>query len=131
MLVLRLLPLLLPLVLSARRGGASEARCRDGYRAEFVLDAEDAVKQGAVLLATAHAQSEEDCEEACCNETLCNLALREPNGACAMFDCVYKNRFVKREIYERAREREGREKGRKGEKLEGKMREGREGERKG
>ncbi|XP_072288336.1 kunitz-type protease inhibitor 1-like [Eucyclogobius newberryi] len=90
----RLLPLLLPLVLAVRRGRAADAHCVGGHRADFVLDAEDAVKQGAVLLATEHAQSPEECERACCNLPLCNLALMEPNGACALFDCVYRNRFI-------------------------------------
>ncbi|XP_055005721.1 kunitz-type protease inhibitor 1-like [Boleophthalmus pectinirostris] len=90
LLVLRVLPL----VVAVRRGGAADAACADGYRADFVLDAEEAVKQGAVLLNTAHAQNPEECERACCEDPLCNLALVEPNGACALFDCVYRNRFV-------------------------------------
>ncbi|CAL1585757.1 unnamed protein product [Knipowitschia caucasica] len=65
-----------------------------GYRADFVLDAEDAVAQGAVLLATVNAQSREECERACVDLPPCNLALSEPHDACALFDCVYRNRFV-------------------------------------
>lgn len=90
LLVLRLLPLLL----AVRRGGAEERACSGGFRSHFVLDTEDSVKQGAVLLATAQAQSREECERDCCLEPLCNLALMEPSGACALFDCVYRNRFV-------------------------------------
>ncbi|KAJ0026570.1 hypothetical protein NQD34_017570 [Periophthalmus magnuspinnatus] len=92
--LLVLLLVLLPLLVAVRRGGAADAYCSGGYRADFVLDTEDAVKQGAVLLATAHAQSSDECEGACCEDPLCNLALMEPNGACALFDCVYRNRFV-------------------------------------
>lgn len=58
LLVLRLLPLLL----AVRRGGAEERACSGGFRSHFVLDTEDSVKQGAVLLATAQAQSREECE---------------------------------------------------------------------
>lgn len=85
---------LLPLLLAVTRRGAAEGVCSGGYRADFVLDAEDSVKQGAVLLATTHAQSPEECERACCSDPLCGLALMEPNGACALFDCIYRNRFV-------------------------------------
>lgn len=85
--------LLLSLLGAAQRGGA-ETRCSGGYRADFVMDAEDAVKRGAVLLATAHAQSPDECESACCSEQLCNLALMEPSGTCSLFDCVHRNRFV-------------------------------------
>uniref|UniRef100_A0A8C6SLM1 Uncharacterized protein n=1 Tax=Neogobius melanostomus TaxID=47308 RepID=A0A8C6SLM1_9GOBI len=72
----------------------AEPHCSGGYRADFVLDTEDALKSGAVLLDTPQAQSPEECETACCGETLCNLALMEPNGACTLFNCVYRNVFV-------------------------------------
>lgn len=74
--------------------GAEQTRCRGGYRAKFVLDAEDAVARGAVLLSTAHVQSPYECESACCSDPLCNLALTEPNSTCALFNCIYRNRFV-------------------------------------
>uniref|UniRef100_A0A8D3DZQ3 Kunitz-type protease inhibitor 1-like n=1 Tax=Scophthalmus maximus TaxID=52904 RepID=A0A8D3DZQ3_SCOMX len=103
-LVLSLL-LLLPLL---RRGGAApDADCSDPFRSgqdDFVLDAEDAAKEGAALLATAHVQSPEACERACCLNPHCNLALLAPRGTagaaaahnrtCALFSCVHRNRFV-------------------------------------
>uniref|UniRef100_A0A8D3DNU5 Kunitz-type protease inhibitor 1-like n=1 Tax=Scophthalmus maximus TaxID=52904 RepID=A0A8D3DNU5_SCOMX len=71
---------------------------------DFVLDAEDAAKEGAALLATAHVQSPEACERACCLNPHCNLALLAPRGTagaaaahnrtCALFSCVHRNRFV-------------------------------------
>ena len=64
----------------------------------FVLDAEDAVKAGAAMVATAHVQLEEECERACCEDSRCNLALLEPrvngNCTCVLFNCVHRNRFV-------------------------------------
>uniref|UniRef100_A0A3B4XUY5 Serine peptidase inhibitor, Kunitz type 1 b n=1 Tax=Seriola lalandi dorsalis TaxID=1841481 RepID=A0A3B4XUY5_SERLL len=104
-----LLLLLLPLL---RRGGAAEdADCSGTFRPgqeDFVLDAEDAVKEGAVLLATARVRSPEACERECCGKPRCNLALLEPRGTgaaeaaakeedmrtCVLFNCIHRNRFV-------------------------------------
>lgn len=72
-------------------------------RENFVLDVEDAVSEGAALLATAHVQDADACQRACCEKTRCNLALLEPtpspqreagNFTCALFNCVHRNRFV-------------------------------------
>ncbi|XP_054475001.1 kunitz-type protease inhibitor 1-like [Anoplopoma fimbria] len=82
------------------------ADCSGTFRSgqdNFVLDAEDAVKEGAALLATAHVRSVEACRSACCADPRCNLALLEPRGPdadaaaereCVLFDCVHRNRFV-------------------------------------
>uniref|UniRef100_A0A3B4XV92 Serine peptidase inhibitor, Kunitz type 1 b n=1 Tax=Seriola lalandi dorsalis TaxID=1841481 RepID=A0A3B4XV92_SERLL len=93
-----LLLLLLPLL---RRGGAAEdADCSGTFRPgqeDFVLDAEDAVKEGAVLLATARVRSPEACERECCGKPRCNLALLEPQEdmrTCVLFNCIHRNRFV-------------------------------------
>ncbi|KAI3364693.1 hypothetical protein L3Q82_011471, partial [Scortum barcoo] len=99
--LLLLLPLL-PLLLRPA-GAAEDAHCSGDFRSgqgDFVLDTEDAVKEGAALLATAHVHSAEGCERACCEDWRCNLALLEPrdpatdNRTCALFDCVHRNRFV-------------------------------------
>lgn len=73
-----------------------------------MLDAEDAVKGGAVLLSTASVSSPKECERVCCADPQCNLALVEPRGegateaeghrTCVMFDCVHRNRFACRFI---------------------------------
>ncbi|XP_019967707.1 kunitz-type protease inhibitor 1-like [Paralichthys olivaceus] len=99
-----LLFLLLPLL---RQGGAAEdAQCRAAHRSgqdDFVLDAEDAVKEGAALLATARVHTLEACERACCGNPRCSVALLEPRAAgatesenrtCVLFSCVHRNRFV-------------------------------------
>lgn len=99
-----LLLLLVPLPRPA--GAADDAECSVTFRTgqeNFVLDAEDAVKEGAVPLATAHVRSAEACERACCKDPRCNLALVEPRGtgaaaaedhSCVLFNCIHRNRFV-------------------------------------
>ncbi|XP_013879353.1 kunitz-type protease inhibitor 1 [Austrofundulus limnaeus] len=94
--------LLLLLLLSVPRlCGASD--CGSDFRPgadHFVLDAEDSVREGAALLATQDVPDAADCEQLCCQEPSCNLALLEPRApdahthACVLFDCVRQNRFV-------------------------------------
>lgn len=97
---------LLLLLLLRPAGAAQDADCSSPFRAgneNFVLDAEDAVKEGAALLTTAHVRSAEACERVCCEDQRCNLALLEPRGAgaaaadnhtCVLFNCIHRNRFV-------------------------------------
>lgn len=97
---------LLLLLLLGPAGAVQDADCGGGaFRAgkeNFVLDAEDAVREGAALLSTAHVRSAQDCERVCCEDARCNLALLEPSGAapetdnatCVLFNCVHRNRFV-------------------------------------
>ncbi|XP_010778671.1 kunitz-type protease inhibitor 1-like [Notothenia coriiceps] len=97
-------PLLLLLLLLLLLRTAAAEDCRAAFRsgqANFVLDAEDAVEEGARLLATERVSSEEACRNACCLDRRCNLALLEPRGTagaehrtCDLFDCVHRNRFV-------------------------------------
>lgn len=104
------LPLLLLLLLPLLRcgGAAEDAACSGSFRPgqeDFVLDAEEAVKEGAVLLATVRVSSPEACERECCGTPHCNLALLKPRGTgaatpeadtrtCVLFNCIYRNRFV-------------------------------------
>ncbi|KAG8011580.1 Kunitz-type protease inhibitor 1 [Nibea albiflora] len=102
--LLPLAPLFLLLVRSA--GAAEVPDCSGSFRSSqenFVLDTEDAVKEGAALLATAHVRSAEACERACCEDQRCNLALLGPrapgaataeNRTCDLINCVHRNRFV-------------------------------------
>lgn len=94
---------LLLLVLSVSRPSwASD--CSDRFTSgedNFVIDAEDSVKQGAKLLSTQSVHADAACQQLCCQNTRCNLALLEPRASdaeqartCVLFDCVHKNRFV-------------------------------------
>ncbi|XP_051816753.1 kunitz-type protease inhibitor 1-like [Acanthochromis polyacanthus] len=95
-------PFLLFLLLLQLRPGEAAEDCDASFRSgedNFVLDTEDAVKEGAAPLATAHVQSPEECRSACCSNLRCNLALLEPcdskeNCTCVLFSCVHRNRFV-------------------------------------
>ncbi|TKS65068.1 Pleckstrin -like proteiny domain-containing family G member 3 [Collichthys lucidus] len=102
-----LLPLAPLLLLLLRPAGAAQVPdCSGPFRSSqenFVLDAEDAVREGAALLDTAHVRSAEACERACCEDPRCNLALLGPrapgaaaaeNRTCDLIDCVHRNRFV-------------------------------------
>ncbi|XP_060908814.1 kunitz-type protease inhibitor 1-like isoform X3 [Labrus mixtus] len=103
-----LLPLLLLLLLllACAAGAADDAACSDAFcsgQQNFVLDTQDAVREGAALLASERVSSPEDCQHACSNNPLCNLALLGPRGTgaataektiCVTFNCVYRNRFV-------------------------------------
>ncbi|XP_007574785.1 kunitz-type protease inhibitor 1-like isoform X1 [Poecilia formosa] len=97
--------LLLVLLRGAQRGAAEQ--CESGGDAfvsgseNFVLDAKDAVEDGAALLDTQAVSVDEECETQCCKDPRCNLALLEPRDeeaqdtrTCVLFDCVHKNRFV-------------------------------------
>ncbi|KAM9703880.1 LOW QUALITY PROTEIN: kunitz-type protease inhibitor 1-like [Menidia menidia] len=91
---------LLLLCAVTRRG--AHAQCAGAFRAGpdgFVLDAEEAVRDGARLLASVRVPDAQSCEQRCCGDARCNLALlppRSPAGArtCVLFDCLHRNRFV-------------------------------------
>lgn len=97
--------LLLVLLGGAQRGAAEQ--CDSGGdefvsgSENFVLDAKDAVEDGADLLDTQVVSVGEECETLCCQDSRCNLALLEPRDGeeedtrnCFLFNCVHKNRFV-------------------------------------
>ncbi|KAM8846938.1 kunitz-type protease inhibitor 1-like isoform 1-T1 [Synchiropus picturatus] len=90
-----------------------DAACHLAFRTgqpDFVLDLQDAVNGGALLLSTAHASTPAACERACCADPRCNVALLEPRAAaagleggglsCLLFDCVRNNLFVCRFVNE-------------------------------
>uniref|UniRef100_A0A3B5MXL7 Serine peptidase inhibitor, Kunitz type 1 b n=1 Tax=Xiphophorus couchianus TaxID=32473 RepID=A0A3B5MXL7_9TELE len=98
LLVLLLMPvLLLVLLLMPVLGGDEFVSGSEN----FVLDAKDAVEDGADLLDTQVVSVDEECETLCCQDSRCNLALLEPRDGeeedtrnCFLFNCVHKNRFV-------------------------------------
>lgn len=103
LLLLHLLLLILPAATAPDAACDNSGSLFRPGRENFVLDVEDAVSEGAALLATAHVQDADACQRACCAEARCSLALLEPphlpradagNVTCALFSCVHRNRFV-------------------------------------
>ncbi|XP_077408118.1 kunitz-type protease inhibitor 1-like [Vanacampus margaritifer] len=86
------------LLLVARPGGArADTDCYGGFRSgqeDFVVDVEDAVKEGAVLLAVADVSHIRMCEDACCAHPRCNIAQMDATLTCTLFDCAPRNKFV-------------------------------------
>lgn len=95
-------------VLAARLLGAraEDSACAASFRSgqeNFAVDLEDAVKEGAVLVAVVRAASMPECRAACCALRRCNVAQADANLTCALFDCAPRNkfacRFVRRPAY--------------------------------
>ncbi|XP_047467566.1 kunitz-type protease inhibitor 1a [Mugil cephalus] len=104
---------LLLLALLLNRGASQEtgeqclARFQNG-RDDFVLDADESVKDGATFLSSPKLDRYRDCVAACCKEPKCNVAVMEKAGeglikSCFLFDCLYKKnyacRYVRRKGY--------------------------------
>lgn len=69
-------------------------------RVDFILDAEDSVKDGATYLLSPKVASYRDCVLSCCKAPRCNVAFMERDGdegrvkSCFLFDCLYKQKYV-------------------------------------
>lgn len=104
MTVLGRLLLLLVVVLLVRVGVSQQSSCPEGIftegRADFAVNAEGSVQDGATYLSNPAARTAEDCVSACCGNARCNLALVERAEEqdsitnCFLFDCVYRNKYV-------------------------------------
>ncbi|XP_022051201.2 kunitz-type protease inhibitor 1a [Acanthochromis polyacanthus] len=78
-------------------------------RDDFVLDADESVKDGATFLSSPILDRERDCVTACCKDQRCNVAFMEKGEedgsvqSCFLFDCLYKKkyacRFVRKKGY--------------------------------
>lgn len=76
---------------------------------DFVLDADESVKDGATFISSPKLDKYRDCVVACCKEPKCNVAFMERGDgeglvkSCFLFDCLYKTkyacRFVKKKGY--------------------------------
>jgi len=69
-------------------------------KANFVLDADESVKEGATFISAPPVTVVKDCVVSCCKDRHCNLALME-NGveegsvkSCYLFNCLYKQKKV-------------------------------------
>ncbi|XP_040916903.1 kunitz-type protease inhibitor 1a [Toxotes jaculatrix] len=84
------------------------AKFKNG-REDFVLDADESVKDGATFISSPKLDRYKDCVTACCKEPRCNVALMERGdeeglvSSCFLFDCLYKQkyacRFVRKKGY--------------------------------
>ncbi|XP_041669488.1 kunitz-type protease inhibitor 1a [Cheilinus undulatus] len=67
---------------------------------DFVLDADESVKDGATFISSPKLERYKDCVSACCKESRCNVALMEKGSqeglvnSCFLFDCLYKKKYV-------------------------------------
>uniref|UniRef100_A0A8C6UKG3 Serine peptidase inhibitor, Kunitz type 1 a n=1 Tax=Neogobius melanostomus TaxID=47308 RepID=A0A8C6UKG3_9GOBI len=101
---LGVLSLLLVFLLDVCGAQATGEECLENFKKgkdDFVLDADDSVKDGATFLSSPPLTSTKDCVAACCKEPMCNVAFME-NAAgdeglvksCFLFDCLYKKKYV-------------------------------------
>ncbi|XP_034713678.1 kunitz-type protease inhibitor 1a isoform X1 [Etheostoma cragini] len=103
---------LLVLLLDSTSGQESGQACLEQFkegREDFVLDADDSVKDGATFISSPKLDRYKDCVSACCKEPKCNVAFMERGAAeglissCFLFDCLYKKkyacRFVRKQGY--------------------------------
>ncbi|XP_020775088.1 kunitz-type protease inhibitor 1a [Boleophthalmus pectinirostris] len=69
-------------------------------RDDFVLDADESVKDGATYLSSPKLTSYKDCVAACCKDSMCNVAFMDKGDeeglvkSCFLFDCLYKTKYV-------------------------------------
>ncbi|XP_060918456.1 kunitz-type protease inhibitor 1a [Labrus mixtus] len=103
-----LLMLLLDCSLCQEVGEECLAKFKPG-QADFILDADESVKDGATFISSPKLTGYRDCVSACCKEPRCNVAVMEKAvevgqvKSCFLFDCLYKQkyacRFVKKKGY--------------------------------
>lgn len=69
-------------------------------REDFVLDADESVKDGATFISSPKLDRYRDCVAACCKDSKCNVAFMEKADeeglvkSCFLFDCLYKMKYV-------------------------------------
>lgn len=78
--------------------------CLGGFkkgRDDFILDADESVKDGATFLSSPKLGRYRDCVGACCKDPKCNVAFMERGeeeegsiSSCFLFDCLYKMKYV-------------------------------------
>ncbi|XP_071353965.1 kunitz-type protease inhibitor 1a [Trachinotus anak] len=104
--------LLFVLSLGSAGGQSSGEQCLAKFksgRQDFVLDADESVKDGATFISSPKLERHKDCVVACCKDPRCNVAFMERGAeegmvkSCFLFDCLYKKkyacRFVRKKGY--------------------------------
>ncbi|XP_037603054.1 kunitz-type protease inhibitor 1a [Sebastes umbrosus] len=106
------LVLLLVFLLDSSSGQLTGEDCLAQFkkgRDDFILDADESVKDGATFISSPQLDRYKDCVSACCKEPKCNVAFMERGAeeglvnSCFLFDCLYKKkyacRFVRKKGY--------------------------------
>lgn len=104
--------MLLMSLLDNAGGQITGEQCLQGFKKgqeNFILDADESVKDGATFLSSPSLNRYRDCVVACCKDTRCNVAFMQRGevegsiNSCFLFDCLYKKkyvcRFVRKEGY--------------------------------
>lgn len=95
--------LLLVLLLDSAFGQGFGEECLAKFergREDFILDADESVKDGATFISSPALNRYKDCVSACCKEPNCNVAFMEKGDeeglvkSCFLFDCLYKQKYV-------------------------------------
>lgn len=100
--------LIATLLLDSSFGQETGEGCLEKFkkgRDDFILDADESVKDGATYLSSPKLGRYRDCVAACCKDPKCNVAFMErANGeeeeeggsisSCFLFDCLYKKKYV-------------------------------------
>lgn len=95
--------LLLVLLLDSAFGQGFGEECFSRFkqgRDDFVLDADESVKDGATFISSPGLNRYKDCLSACCKDPNCNVAFMERGAeeglvkSCFLFDCLYKQKYV-------------------------------------
>ncbi|XP_034531484.1 kunitz-type protease inhibitor 1a [Notolabrus celidotus] len=93
---------LLLLFLGSTSGQIGE-ECLDRFKPgqdDFILDADESVKDGATFISSPKLGRYKDCVSACCKDSRCNVAFMERGAdeglvnSCFLFDCLYKKKYV-------------------------------------
>ncbi|XP_051578821.1 kunitz-type protease inhibitor 1-like [Myxocyprinus asiaticus] len=95
---------IVPLLVGPSAGQNEDGKgCLDKFsrgKADFVLNTDESVKEGATFLGSPKVSRAEDCVLACCKDPNCNLALMEDGeepktiNSCFIFNCLYKQKKV-------------------------------------
>uniref|UniRef100_A0A1A8C985 Serine peptidase inhibitor, Kunitz type 1 a n=1 Tax=Nothobranchius kadleci TaxID=1051664 RepID=A0A1A8C985_NOTKA len=95
--------LLLLVVLVESSTGQDLEQCLDKFKKgkeDFILDLEESVKDGAVILSVPKLERYRDCVTSCCKDPMCNVAFMEKGDqegqikSCFLFNCVVKKNYV-------------------------------------
>ncbi|KAJ7989062.1 hypothetical protein DPEC_G00315650 [Dallia pectoralis] len=92
-------------ILGGAEAQAFGEQCLDKFKngkEDFVLDADDSLKDGATFLSAPKVDRVKDCIRSCCKEPKCNVAFMEKAQdddddmvkSCFLFDCLYKQTYV-------------------------------------